>query len=378
MTDRDRVHCAIFLLRNEARHWWEGIKEGTNLETLPWTDFKVQFFEKYFSKDVRAHKLKEFLELRQGDLPMIEYIRRFERGCLYAPFIARDAEEKKNHFIRGLQPEIRRDIRMSDASTFRQLVDKALMAAQDEQDIQNSRRPQGVTQRPWKKNNFGNRPFRGKGTQPIRQPTGPPPPSPRPTCPKCGKSHSGECVHGTRSCFRCHQPGHMVKECPKPPPNVPGRVFAMTQEQIDQDPSMIAGTIFILEEPIYALIDSGSTHSFISKDIIAHLNLEPNRLNYEYRILIPSGEEMCSNLVIINCPIRVHTQTMNFNLILLPIQNFKVILGMDWLTKFKAQIDCASKTPKFPTFELSKNFPTYFPMTFPDFHPIEKSSSKSI
>ncbi|XP_012841508.1 PREDICTED: uncharacterized protein LOC105961790 [Erythranthe guttata] len=123
MTDRDRVHCAI------ARHWWEGIKEGTNLETLPWTDFKIQFFEKYFSKDVRAHKLEEFLELRQGDLPMIEYIRRFERGCLYASFIARDAEEKKNHFIRGLQPEIRRDIRMSDASTFRQIVDKALMAA---------------------------------------------------------------------------------------------------------------------------------------------------------------------------------------------------------------------------------------------------------
>ncbi|XP_012850947.1 PREDICTED: uncharacterized protein LOC105970658 [Erythranthe guttata] len=110
MTDQDRVHCAIFLLRNEARHWWEGIKEGVNLENLSWDNFKIQFFEKYFSKDVRAHKLREFLELRQGDLSMIEYIRRFERGCLYAPFIARDNEEKKNHFIRGLQPDRRRDL----------------------------------------------------------------------------------------------------------------------------------------------------------------------------------------------------------------------------------------------------------------------------
>ncbi|XP_012845392.1 PREDICTED: activity-regulated cytoskeleton-associated protein-like [Erythranthe guttata] len=135
MANRDRVHCAIFLLRNEARHWWEGIKEGTNLKNLQWSEFKVQLFEKYFSKDLRAHKLKESLELRQGDLPMIEYIRRFERGCLYAPFIARDAEEKNNHFIRGLQPEIRRDICMCEDSTLQQLVDKVLMAAQDKQEF---------------------------------------------------------------------------------------------------------------------------------------------------------------------------------------------------------------------------------------------------
>ncbi|XP_012838034.1 PREDICTED: uncharacterized protein LOC105958576 [Erythranthe guttata] len=131
MNDRERVHCALFLLRNEARNWWEGAKEGIELENLSWQAFKVQFFEKYFSKDVRANKLKEFMELRQGDLPMTEYIRLFERGCLYAPFIAKDVEENKNHFTRGLQPEIRRDIRMSSATTFRQMVDKALTAAQD-------------------------------------------------------------------------------------------------------------------------------------------------------------------------------------------------------------------------------------------------------
>ncbi|XP_012841509.1 PREDICTED: uncharacterized protein LOC105961791 [Erythranthe guttata] len=76
MGDRERVHCALFLLRNEARNWWEGAKEGIELENLQWSIFKVQFFEKYFSKDIRANKLKEFLELRQGDLSMTEYVHR--------------------------------------------------------------------------------------------------------------------------------------------------------------------------------------------------------------------------------------------------------------------------------------------------------------
>ncbi|XP_012836320.1 PREDICTED: uncharacterized protein LOC105956953 [Erythranthe guttata] len=228
MTDRDRVHCALFLLRNEARHWWEGVKEGVDLDTIQWTDFKLQFFEKYFSKDVRAHKLKEFLELRQGELPMLEYIRRFERGCLYAPFIARDPEEKKNHFIRGLQPEIRRDIRMSDASTFRQLVDKALMAAQDEKEIQQNRRSQGTSQCPWKKPNVGNHKFKGNRGQPSNQSGLPQPP--KPICSQCGKAHFGACVQGTNTCFRCRKTGHIAMDCPNAQNRAQGRVFAMTKE----------------------------------------------------------------------------------------------------------------------------------------------------
>ncbi|XP_012838060.1 PREDICTED: uncharacterized protein LOC105958603 [Erythranthe guttata] len=66
MNDSDRIHCALFLLKNEARNWWEGAKSGIDLANTTWEAFKVLFFEKYFSKNVRAQKLKEFLELKQG------------------------------------------------------------------------------------------------------------------------------------------------------------------------------------------------------------------------------------------------------------------------------------------------------------------------
>lgn len=118
MNDRDRIHCAIFLLKNKAHHWWEGTKIGVKLGNTTWEAFKVPFFEKYSSKNVRAQKLKEFLELKQENLPAAEYARRFEQGCLYAPFIAKDESKKTYLFLRGLNPVIRRDGHLTSTSTF--------------------------------------------------------------------------------------------------------------------------------------------------------------------------------------------------------------------------------------------------------------------
>ncbi|XP_012829797.1 PREDICTED: uncharacterized protein LOC105950955 [Erythranthe guttata] len=204
MNDSDRIHCALFLLKNEARNWWEGAKSGIDLGNTTWEAFKVLFFEKYFSKNVRAQKLKEFLELKQGNLTVAEFTRRFEQGSLYAPFISKDDTEKMNHYLRGLNPIIKLDVRLTSASTFRGVVGKALEAEQDEMEIRQWRPPHDASSRPWKKPNLNN----SKGKQPINRATVTP--SNKPFCPKCKREHSGDCVAGTDHCFRCKKPGHMV------------------------------------------------------------------------------------------------------------------------------------------------------------------------
>ncbi|XP_012852513.1 PREDICTED: uncharacterized protein LOC105972115 [Erythranthe guttata] len=135
MNDSDRIHCALFSSKNESRNWWECAKSGIDLANTTWEAFKVIFFEKYFSKNVRAQKLKEFLELKEGNLTVAEFTRRFEQGSLYAPFISKGDTEKMNHYLRGLNPIIKRDVRLTSASTFRGVVDKALEAEQDEMEI---------------------------------------------------------------------------------------------------------------------------------------------------------------------------------------------------------------------------------------------------
>ena len=50
------------------------------------------------------------------------------------------------------------------------------------------------------------------------------------------------------------------------------------------------------------------------------------------------------NRVYRNCPIVIQDREFSVNLIALPFQEFDLILGMDWLSKHKAILDCGKKT----------------------------------
>ncbi|XP_042404595.1 uncharacterized protein LOC121994720 [Zingiber officinale] len=118
MADTDRVRCAIYLLKDDASLCWEGAERGVNLNTLTWEEFKRIFYEKYFTVDVRSRLKREFISLRQGDLSVAEFVKKFDRGCHFAPLIANNATEKLRHFLDGLRPTIRRDVLLADPTEY--------------------------------------------------------------------------------------------------------------------------------------------------------------------------------------------------------------------------------------------------------------------
>ena len=96
-------------------------------------------------------------------------------------------------------------------------------------------------------------------------------------CAKCGRFHSGECRSGSIECYRCGKHGHFMVDCPvvgksgessssknQKRPQVQGRVFAMTEQDVEASPNVIAGTIDICSMPANVLFNPSSTHSFVS------------------------------------------------------------------------------------------------------------------
>lgn len=115
--DAEKIRCATFMLKRDARKWWEAAKQGKDLRTLTWNQFKDVFYEKYFKTDVRARKADQFYALKQGDKTVAEYVRQFENLVNYVPHISKDPVEKMNAFLRGLNTEMRKDCTVNACTT---------------------------------------------------------------------------------------------------------------------------------------------------------------------------------------------------------------------------------------------------------------------
>ena len=113
----------------------------------------------------------------------------------------------------------------------------------------------------------------------------------------------------------------------------------------DQDaPRVIAGQFTLYYNEMHALVDLGSTHSYICiEQLSAKLpSIEP--LAYDMLVTSPLGHSVRVNRVYKNCPLMVRDREFLVDLIYLPFHKCNLILGMDWLSKHRAIVDCDKKT----------------------------------
>ncbi|MFV0960825.1 hypothetical protein QML37_31525, partial [Klebsiella pneumoniae] len=52
-------------------------------------------------------------------------------------------------------------------------------------------------------------------------------------------------------------------------------MYAITTEQLSQEPNVIEGTISVANHLARDLFDTGATHSFISYNIVSLINIQP-------------------------------------------------------------------------------------------------------
>ena len=76
-SDATRIRLATFTLEGESQIWWDWVRALRDPETMTWGEFRELFIGKFFSASARHAKAREFLELKQGNMIVVEYVAKF-------------------------------------------------------------------------------------------------------------------------------------------------------------------------------------------------------------------------------------------------------------------------------------------------------------
>ena len=72
--DKDKVKCAVYMLRNDARIWWDAVKNTQDVAVMTWDEFLIEFNSKHYSQAVINSKVAEFTRFQQGSVSVQEYV----------------------------------------------------------------------------------------------------------------------------------------------------------------------------------------------------------------------------------------------------------------------------------------------------------------
>src|SRR5262249_14152387 len=108
--------------------------------------------------------------------------------------------------------------------------------------------------------------------------------------------------------------------------------------------NFITSIINIKNEQARVLFDPGMTHSFMSPTFARKLNKDIKLMQDPLAISTPLGESINVRYMYSACMVKIEGREFQAELIELPILEFDVILGMDWLSANHVTMDCYMKT----------------------------------
>ncbi|XP_073061879.1 uncharacterized protein [Primulina eburnea] len=136
---------------------------------------------------------------------------------------------------------------------------------------------------------------------------------------------------GSFKCFICKEEGDKASNYSRNKGPTTGRAYVMHAEEAEAKPdtTLITRWIFISGVATYALLDSGATRSFISETFVKRLKIILEDLDLGFRVSSPFGDQMVTTKIVKNMELRLQENVVHADLIVLPMPEFDIILGMD-------------------------------------------------
>ncbi|KAI3514654.1 hypothetical protein L1887_13250 [Cichorium endivia] len=361
--DDQRVNFAITTLKETALEWWLETKEMMEmhvLESLTWDVFLEKMKERFCTKEEIRDLERKFLDLKKDKMTITEYNAKFRKLLSFARRLAPDEATKVDQYVGGLPWNYRLNF---EAATLEVAMRKArkIEKTLEERDKE---RPQFANKRKESHDSRGKgtfdqkkQKFEGKSKGGETQNKN----KDEVVCFKCGdKGHfANACPKGFK-CYNCGEVGHKASECTskekgssgggrKEAPRTRGRAFQMTEEEAREKANVVSGIFLVNSLPASMLFDSGATYSHVSPNFAKRLQLPLHRLEYELVIDVAGGASKIVSKEISHVKVECSGTEFWVDLILLDVGGFDVVLGMDWLAKYDAEILCGKKMVRVKT-----------------------------
>ncbi|XP_048630698.1 uncharacterized protein LOC106448247 [Brassica napus] len=119
------------------------------------------------------------------------------------------------------------------------------------------------------------------------------------------------------------------------------RVYELSKDEDETKPfKSITGTLSIGGVETHVLFDTGATHSFVSPGLIGKGLFQIGMRDDPCIVYAAGGQAMHSLGLLRDVPVMIQDRVMHVDLVVVPLKNHEVILGMDWLGKNRATLDC--------------------------------------
>ena len=101
-TPNEKFDYAVSLLQGNAYDWWETEPNATvQPPILQWEDFLQEFRDNYMSEVYQDEKRKEFLNLKQNNMSIVDYEVQFNQLSRYASYMVATERDKCQKFEEG-------------------------------------------------------------------------------------------------------------------------------------------------------------------------------------------------------------------------------------------------------------------------------------
>ena len=236
----DKMIFTEFLLHGEARQWWKMEREKKTGGDHTWKEFQGLFLRRYFPISVHERKRKEFLNLTQGCMSVLEYDKEFNKLARFAEGLISSEKYRVEKFVNGLKMSLMKDVSMLELNTHAEALDKVLKAEWVREQMNSESKAGEKRKAPQQDDQQKSK--QGRET-------------PKEGCKRCGRNHdTKDCPWTTGSCFRCGEKGHLIANCPKKPTQeeqpqkTQGRLYTMAIEDAEDVSKKVRDTD---DNPLY-------------------------------------------------------------------------------------------------------------------------------